>query len=110
MPAARRSLPFALLLVLTLTGCGSVVSATSSAAIHGQPFAFEMGHCGINSPIDFDGSLWRPVDSVPSDEAYQSHRGTVTILGANEAEFRSEEGFVLPLRRLNGPQVLPGCA
>ncbi|HYI23606.1 MAG TPA: hypothetical protein VEX62_13335 [Candidatus Limnocylindrales bacterium] len=26
----------------------------------GEPQSFEIGHCGLGSPIDFDGSLWDP--------------------------------------------------
>lgn len=107
MQGALRSL--ALCCVLLVAGCGNIVSPTSPQAEPGKPYAFELGHCGIKSPIDFDGSLWQPAIPPTTDDVYQPLRGTITLISAEEAEFRAELGARFVLRRLAGPQRVDDC-
>ena len=71
-----------------------------------------LGHCGLYSPIDFDGSFWDPVGPVDGDapEAINSASGTIRLLGPVDAEFRAPSGFTLRLRRHQGAKTFQGCA
>lgn len=77
----------------------------------GPVAAFSLGHCGLDSPIDFDGSFWDPVGPVDGDaaEAINSASGTITLLAPDLAEFRAPSGFVVRLQRHEGRKSLFGC-
>jgi hypothetical protein len=70
-----------------------------------------LGHCGLGSPIDVDGSFWDPVGAVDSNaaEAINSSEGTFSLVGPNEAQYRSHSGFTVSLRRHEGAKNLFGC-
>jgi hypothetical protein len=108
---------------LTLAGGGGLAFSPPTEAIGrasqpqsgraaGQVANVSLGHCGLYSPIDFDGSFWDPIGSVDGDapEAINSASGTIRLLGPQEAEFRAPSGFTVRLRRHPGAQVFQGCA
>lgn len=70
-----------------------------------------LGHCGLFSPIDFDGSFWDPVGPVDGDapEAIGGASGTIRLLGPIDAEFLAASGFTVRLRRHEGAKTLLGC-
>ncbi len=70
-----------------------------------------LGHCGLFSPIDFDGSFWDPIGQVDGDapEAINGASGTIRLLGPIDAEFRADSGFSVRLRRHEGAKTLQGC-
>jgi len=72
---------------------------------------FSLGHCGLSSPIDVDGSFWDPVGPVDSNapDAINSSQGTFSLIGPNDAQFRSRMGFVVNLRRHEGAKNFFGC-
>ena len=72
---------------------------------------FSLGHCGLGSPIDVDGSFWDPVGPVDSNapDAINSSQGTFSLIGPNDAQFRSRTGFVVNLRRHEGAKDFFGC-
>jgi hypothetical protein len=72
-----------------------------------QPFA--MGHCGLRSPIDFDGSLWAPMDRDPTSLEFDSTTGTITLLQLERARFDSDAGDSVTLARLEGAAAYPLC-
>src|ERR671918_122813 len=41
---------------------GTVFDPVSEPIDDGVAFRFSLGHCGLTSPIDVDGSFWDPVD------------------------------------------------
>jgi hypothetical protein len=73
---------------------------------------FSLGHCGLGSPIDVDGSYWDPVGPVDSNapDAINSSSGTFSLLSPVDAQFRSRTGFTVNLRRHDGAKNLFGCA
>jgi len=83
----------------------------ASARLAQPSIDFSLGHCGLSSPIDVDGSFWDPVGQVDSDAAFavNSDTGTFTLVGPDDAEFRSSTGFAVRLRRHEGARNLFGC-
>lgn len=86
----------------------------------GQPIAFTLGHCGLLSPIDLDGSLWRPVGGampdgspIASDEAIgeliNATDGTFEIVAEDAAHFETATGTLLRLERAEGALDYPLC-
>jgi hypothetical protein len=72
---------------------------------------YTLGHCGLWSGIDVDGSFWDPVGQVDADhtDAINSADGTFTFIGPDQATFVSAGGLVVQLIRHDGPKGLPGC-
>jgi hypothetical protein len=90
----------------------SVTLAPSSArAVVGQ-VPIELGHCGLLSGIDLDGSWWDPVGFVDVDhaDAVNASKAVVTATGPNHATLRTAGGLVVQLVRRAGPKALPLCA
>jgi len=77
----------------------------------GGPVPFSLGHCGIWSGIDLDGSWWDPVGFVNFDhgDAINAADGTFVATDAQHATFTSGEGLVVSLARRSGPKHLPFC-
>ncbi len=79
--------------------------AASGEAPKGVPFPFSLGHCGLGSPIDFDGSLWVPVGFVPEHpDLINAAGGSLTIETPSQARLRTEGGVVVTLMRF-GPAL-----
>jgi hypothetical protein len=99
-------------------GGGIVLEPVSRAIDHATIYHFSLGHCGLLSPIDVDGSFWDPLDGVtaggaPLDlengsEMINGTPGTLVVIG-DEARFRTEGGSVLRLARHDGRKEFPGC-
>jgi hypothetical protein len=83
---------------------------------------YDLGHCGIYSPVDLDGSLWEPVAGTdgaggPIDldaEVGQLINGTpgeVLLVAADRLDWRATQGsrVVVVFRRLPGERAYPGC-
>jgi hypothetical protein len=83
----------------------------SSPRLAAQVTPFDLGHCGIWSGIDVDGSFWNPVGAVNANhpDLVNSARGTFTLTSPNSATLRTQDGFALQLVRHEGPKFLPGC-
>jgi hypothetical protein len=82
-----------------------------SPRISVQVTPFTLGHCGIWSGIDVDGSFWNPVGLVNPNhpDAINSAPGTFTLTSPNSAILRTEKGFVLQLVRHEGSKFLALC-
>ena len=75
---------------------------------------FVLGHCGLASPIDVDGSLWDPIGYRISagGELTTQHEGElinatpmVVVLSAPDTlELRSPGGALIVLQRHVGPR------
>lgn len=92
-------------------GMGIAVAPTSVPGIPAGPEPFALGHCGIFSGIDLDGSWWDPVGSVPMDggEAINATPGVITVVDPNRATFVAQTGFAVKLQRRTGSKFLPFC-
>jgi hypothetical protein len=85
--------------------------APSSIRLSQQVVQFDLGHCGIWSGIDVDGSFWDPIGEVAAGhrDAINAARGTFSLTSPGTATLRTENGLVLQLVRHPGPKYLPGC-
>lgn len=94
------------------------ITPTSAPLEHGVAYRFSLGHCGLQSPIDLDGSFWDAVDGIgptgaPLDlasdgEMINATSGIVVVIG-DEARFRTESGSVIRLARHAGDTEVPPC-
>ena len=88
----------------------------------GVAMPFDLGHCGLYSPVDLDGSLWEPVGGVdprggPIDtdpEIGQLINGTpgeVLLVTADRLDWRATQAprVVVVFQRLPGERTYPGC-
>ena len=88
------------------------VSPTSTAGqLVGQPIPYTLGHCGVNSGIDVDGSWWDPIGFVDIDhgDAINAADGTFAPHDANHATFTSDGGLSVTVVRRVGDKHLPMC-
>jgi hypothetical protein len=89
----------------------SFVLTARSQKVGAAEIEFELGHCGLLSPIDVDGSLWDPVGLVDGDHpaAINSAQGRLMFTSATTAHFRIADGFTVNLVRRVGPKPYPLC-
>ncbi len=97
-----------------------LTSETARTAELGKPYQYQLQHCGVGSPIDFDGSLWDVLgaqdgrDAAVSEdqlgELINAGSGTMTLVDPDHAVFRTQSGLLLGLRRHQGPKAFQGCA
>ena len=81
---------------------------------------FLLGHCGLISPIDIDGSLWDPVGGhdgsgspLTDDQLGDLINATSTIVVLTDEdtmEMQTEHGAVITLIRHDGPRRYLMCA
>jgi hypothetical protein len=83
----------------------------SSPRLAANVVPFELGHCGIWSGIDVDGSFWDPVGAVNGahSDLINSARATFVLTSSVTATLRTEGGLMLQLVRHDGPKYLPAC-
>ena len=98
-----------------------VAPASPRGLVVGQPIAFDLGHCGLASPVDLDGSLWEPVGAVDArggpidtDEEVgtliNGSPGEVVLVAHERLDWRARtSGEVVVFRRLPGARVYPLC-
>ena len=98
---------------------GGITFIPSSAAIeHAVPYTFSLGHCGLQSPVDVDGSFWdaidgvtptgQPLDLAADTEMINATTGVIVVI-ADEARFRTESGSVVRFARHAGEKEVPAC-
>jgi hypothetical protein len=97
---------------------GTVFEPLSDAIEEGAPYRFSLGHCGLNSPIDVDGSFWNAIEGVTATgaeldlatngEMINATSGILVVIG-DEARFRTGSGSVVRLERHQGRKEFPGC-
>jgi hypothetical protein len=76
----------------------------------GVAYTYEMPHCGINSPIDIDGSFWDAAQALPDPVAFDGVTGSFRLTSADAATFTSDSGAVLRLVRHMGAKEFGFCA
>jgi hypothetical protein len=82
-----------------------------------QPF--ELGHCGLVSPIDFDGSLWNPIAGEDGaggpltdeheGELINATRVALTLIEPDVIRLETPRGAVLTLVRHSGARLYSLC-
>ena len=89
----------------------SALITPTSLRVGPGPMRFKFEHCGLNSPIDFDGSLWDPVGEIDGDaaDAINAAVGQIALLEPQRARFRSDGGFTVDLVRRDGAKSYPLC-
>jgi hypothetical protein len=83
---------------------------------------YDLGHCGIYSPVDLDGSLWEPVagtdgEGGPIDQDEEIGQlingtpGQVMLVTPDRLDWRSTQGtpVVVVFRRIPDERSYPGC-
>lgn len=85
----------------------------------GVPLEFELGHCGLLAPIDFDGSLWNQIagDDGSGGPLTDDHRGELfnattvmlTLIEPDVAQMRTPLGAVITLVRHSGARPYNLC-
>jgi hypothetical protein len=107
--------------ILGLAGGDFQVHPTSAPGREpGVIFPLSLGHCGLGSPVDVDGSLWAPIGAndarggpidTPEEagELVNATSGEAVIVGANRMDFRTPSGIVVVFTRHDGPRGYPGC-
>jgi hypothetical protein len=99
---------------------GETILQPASAEIEdGVAYRFSLGHCGLLSPVDIDGSFWdeldgttangQPLDLGADSEMINATAGVVVVIG-DEARFRTESGSIIRFARHEGDKGFPGCA
>jgi hypothetical protein len=82
-----------------------------SNPISADAIPYELGHCGLYSGIDVDGSFWDPVGEVdPShSDLINAAQAQFVMTSPTTARLTTEGGLTLELVRHAGPKYLPGC-
>lgn len=83
---------------------------------------YDLGHCGLYSPVDLDGSLWEPVagtdgEGGPIDQDEEIGQlingtpGQAMLVTTDRLDWRSTQGtpVVVVFRRIPGERSYPGC-
>jgi hypothetical protein len=78
-------------------------------AMVGVGYGYDMPHCGINSPIDVDGSFWDAVAVAPNTVDFDGQRGTFRLTSPTEATFTASTGRILRLVRRVGAKEFRFC-
>lgn len=99
----------------------SSLEPTSEAGlVVGTSVPFTLGHCGLLSPVDVDGSLWQPVAGLDADagpiesddevgELINATAGGLILTDPDTAEFRTPIGSLIILARAPGALDYPLC-
>lgn len=97
---------------------GTILDPGSTSIEPATAYRFSLGHCGLFSPIDVDGSFWDPVEGRTPSGAPLDLDGDPEMINAtagffvvidDEARFRTESGTVLELQRHDAEKEFPGC-
>ena len=76
----------------------------------GIAYAYDTPHCGINSPIDVDGSFWDAVGIAADSVDFDGARGTFRLVTDAEAVFTRSDGRLLHLVRHQGAKEFRLCS
>lgn len=93
-------------------GANSITMLPISAggAVVGVDYAYDMPHCGINGPIDVDGSFWDAMNIDPESVDFDGKTGTFRLTAAGSARFTRMDGATLTLERHVGAKEFRICS
>lgn len=82
-----------------------------SPRLAGPTTELALGHCGLGSGIDVDGSFWDPIGLIDPDapDLINSATARFTLNSPDAAILVTERGAVVQLVRHKGPKHLFGC-
>jgi hypothetical protein len=82
-----------------------------SPALVGTELRLDLGHCGLYSGIDVDGSFWDPVGQIDGTHPtlINATPATFRLAGPANATLAVDGGPIVQLVRHTGPKHLPGC-
>ena len=85
--------------------------SSTAGQLGAEPIPYSLGHCGLMSGVDVDGSWWDPVGFVDIDhgDAINAASGMFAPVDANHASFTTDDGFSVYLVRRFGNKHLPMC-
>jgi hypothetical protein len=97
-----------------------VVPISTQGRAPGVLFPLALGHCGLGSPVDVDGSLWEPIGANdarggPVDtedeigELINPTGGEAVVVGRDRLDFRTPLGTVIVFGRHEGRRSYPVC-
>ena len=88
-----------------------VLVRPESSPVGGPIVATELGHCGVGSGIDVDGSFWNPVGVVDADHGdyINAAPATFRLVTPLTATLETVAGLRLDLVRHPGPKQLELC-
>ena len=86
------------------------VEPSSGPAPVGEPFRMELGHCGIFSGIDADGSYWDPVGQIDPESPDTINAAPGRMLITGDTAVLETDSLRLDLVRHDGVKYLPLCA
>ena len=81
-----------------------------TGALIGVAYGYDMPHCGINGPIDVDGTYWDAVGIAPGSVDFDGQAGTFRLASHDAATFTRLDGRVLTLVRHVGPKTFRICS
>ena len=97
---------------------GTLLQPISAPIEDGIAFRSGLGHCGLLSPVDVDGSYWDPIEGTTSSgapldlaedgEMINATQGAIVVIG-DEMRFRTAAGSVVRFERHAGEKEFPGC-
>ncbi len=97
---------------------GTLFDPVSPRVDEAVAYRFSLGHCGLLSPVDVDGSFWDPIDGrdpagaeldlETNSEMINATAGVIVVIG-DEMRFRTDSGSVVRLERHDGEKEFPGC-
>lgn len=89
----------------------AVAPSSTAGQLASDPIPYSLGHCGLLSGVDVDGSWWDPVGFVNIDhsDAINSANGAFAPNDPNHATYTTEGGFTVNLVRRFGNKHLPMC-
>ena len=110
--APSASAPVTSVNLVVTHGPDSVTLRPSSAPGRtvGVAFDYEMPHCGINSPIDVDGSFWDALNVRLDLVEFDGAVGSFRLVSKANAAFTRSDGRILNLVRHDGPKEFRLCS
>jgi hypothetical protein len=88
----------------------TLLPISPTGAVVGNNYTYDMPHCGINSPIDVDGSFWDAVGVPLTSVDFDGQTGTFRLIAPTEATFTASDGKDLRLVRHSGAKEFRLCA
>lgn len=102
------------ILLLSGDSTARLPDAASQRAKRGQPYEFQVGHCGLIHIVNFDGDYWDVDPSTMTEAENQrfginADAGTITLTKDNVAIYRSSAGGDATLHRHTGVKTTFNC-